>query len=381
MIAVLGPNLDNCVQGMGGIRMAAGKFNPIMWIVAAVLGTAAAPFAKAETLNEALAAAYSTSPLIEHRRMLLRAADEDVALASATLSPVANFLSQANFSSPRPGNADSNWSGYLAFNLDLTVFDNGASRHAADAARETVLGMRAALLDVEQQVLLGAVEAYLETIRATQLVALRESNLQLIEQELRAARERFDVGEITRTNVSIAEARLAAAQGNLVAARGDLEIARETYRSAIGHYPDNPQLPAEPAQVTGTAEAASATAVKSHPLIEEATRNVNVTEANIRRARSAIGPTVTTGLTAGFRRPAGTQHWRQSARGHPSVPRRRVAFGNPSNGNQARRGPCATLASRFECEAAGWCRVGKSSGVHRPNRSKPSPDTGQRDSL
>ena len=79
-------------------------------------------------------------------------------------------------------------------------------------------------------------------------MALRQSNLRLISQELRAAQDRFDVGEITRTDVSIAEARLAASRAALASAEGQLMIAREAYKAATGAYPQQlAALPKAPA--------------------------------------------------------------------------------------------------------------------------------------
>ena len=263
---------------------------------AVALGMAVAPGAGAQTLADAFAAAYENSNLLEQRRALLRAADEDVSRESAALLPVVNFVSQANISGPERNHADSHWSGSIALSMDLTVFDNGVTRLAQEVAKETVLGLRAALLQVEQQVLLDAVQAYMEMIRATQFVSLRENNVELITEELRAAEDRFEVGEATRTNVSIAEARLSAARGNLAAAEGDLAVARETYRSVVGSYPGELEWPASPPVTANSEDNAKRIAVRTHPWIKEAQRSVNAAEVTVRRARAALGLTVTTGL-------------------------------------------------------------------------------------
>ena len=248
---------------------------------------------RAESLSSALISAYQTSNLLDQRRALLRAADEDIVIAGASLLPVIRFIANANFVSPTPVPGDDNWSATARLTADLTLYDNGQTRYAVDAAKETVLGLRGALLQVEQQVLLSTVRAYMEMIRAAQFVSLGQNNVRLITQELRAARDRFAVGEVTRTDVAIAEARLAASRGNLAAAQGDLEIARENYKLVVGHYPGNLRWPTNPAMRAKTEAAAKAFAVRHHPSIEEAQRNVNAAEANIRRAHAAMGPTVT----------------------------------------------------------------------------------------
>lgn len=258
----------------------------------------AAPSARAESLSDALIAAYKNSNLLSQQRALLRAADEDVVQAAAALKPVVNFIAQSSFSSPAGGQTpSSNWSHALSLDADLTLYDNGVSRYSKDAAKETVLGLRSGLQQIEQRVLLDTVVAYMEMIRAAQSVSLGQNNVRLITQELRAARDRFEVGEVTRTDVSIAEARLAASRGNLAAAQGDLEIAREDYKAKVGNYPGNLRWPTTPKIKARTENEAKAFAVRYHPSVDEAQRNVNAAEANVLRAKAAIGPTVTAGAT------------------------------------------------------------------------------------
>jgi len=258
------------------------------------LGVALAPALKADSLSDALVSAYLESNILDQNRALLRAADEDVAQAMAGLRPVINFVSQSNFRFPaRVGGIKvNNWTSSIALNLRLVLFDGGVTRYATEAAKETVLGLRAALLDLEQQVLLNAVQTYMEVIRASQAVSLSQSNVRLITQELRAARDRFEVGEVTRTDVSIAEARLAAARGNFAASQGDLEVAREAYKAAIGRYPDQLRWPPAPPMTARNEAEAKAVAVRRHPSISQAQRNVNAGEANVARALAAIGPTI-----------------------------------------------------------------------------------------
>lgn len=265
--------------------------------VVVFLGTGAA----ADTLTDAFVAAYKNSNLLEQNRALLRAADEDVVQARAALLPVINFVTSANFRSPATGTLGAkadNWTGTMALTASLTLFDNGVTRYATDAAKETVLGLRSALLQLEQQILLNTVQAYMEVIRSGQAVSLSENNVRVITQELRAARDRFEVGEVTRTDVSIAEARLAAARGGLAAAQGDREVARESFKAVVGQAPDNLSWPSSPPVTAKTLDAAKAIAVRNHPSIEEAQRQVNAAEAIVLRAGAAIGPNVSVSARA-----------------------------------------------------------------------------------
>ncbi|TCP44072.1 TolC family outer membrane protein [Rhodovulum marinum] len=260
---------------------------------ALIAGTASA---RAETLTDALIAAYKNSHLLEQNRAVLRAADEDVAQAVAALRPVIQFAIDASYSD---GNSRSAFAGGYSssasaeLTASLTLYDGGNNRLAIDAAKETVLATRAALLGVEQNVLLGAVQAYMDVFAAIQSVSLAENNVRLITQQLRAAEDRFEVGEVTRTDVSLAQSRLAASRSNLVAAQGNLAVAREAYKRAIGRYPGAlsgiPRLPALPQST----DAARAIAVKGHPDIIEAQHNVTVADLNLARAKARMRPSIT----------------------------------------------------------------------------------------
>ena len=198
--------------------------------------------AAAETLTDALISAYRTSGLLEQNRALLRAADEDVAQAITALYPVLNWQAQSGYSEP----AVDTLTASLSLTAQMTLWDGGANRLAIDAAKENVLAVREGLVVAEQQVLFDAVSAYLTVLNARGIVSLRESNVRLIGSELSAARDRFEVGEITRTDVSLAEARLALARSQLASAEGDLAVAREEYKRAVGRYPGDLEQPADP---------------------------------------------------------------------------------------------------------------------------------------
>lgn len=261
-------------------------------ITATVLSLVSLAPASAETLADALISAYRHSHLLDQNRAVLRAADEDVAQAVAALRPVLAFTGTVALS---PTN--SSLSNPLTTSLDLTasitIFDNGATRLGIEAAKESVLATREALVNVEQQVLLAAVQAYLDVLSANSFVALRQSNVRLITQELRAARDRFEVGEVTRTDVALAESRLAAARSQLAAEEGGLAVAREAYRVAVGRYPGRlSPLPRAP-RVPASQREAEGVAVRTHPLIRQAQRQVSIAEINIKRAETAMKFTVT----------------------------------------------------------------------------------------
>ncbi len=253
--------------------------------------------ARAETLADALASAYTHSGLLDQNRALLRAADEGVAQAVSRLRPIIDWSSDMtrNFGRTKnlgritsTGSTDVN----LGITASLLLYDYGQTKFSIEAAKETVLATRQTLISIEQQVLLRAVQAYMNVIRNGEFVALRESNLRLLRQELRAAQDRFDVGEVTRTDVAQAEARLAAAQSGLAAAQGDLVQAIEEFRAAIGRKPGKLKTPTRLPSLSDKVDAAKQAAVRRHPDLLKAQHDVATADLNILVADAAMKPSV-----------------------------------------------------------------------------------------
>ncbi|SDF56753.1 TolC family outer membrane protein [Sulfitobacter delicatus] len=255
--------------------------------------------ASAETLADALVGAYEHSGLLEQNRALLRAADEDVAAAKAALRPVlswAGSLTQ-NFGTSRSSSlsgAQSTDSLKASISLigELLLFDFGTSEYKIEGAKETVLATRQTLLEIEQQILLRAVTAYMGVIEASETVSLRNNNLRLLTQELRAARDRFEVGEVTRTDVALAEAQLANARSGLAAAEGALLRAVEEYRAAVGHQPGQLKGPPNLPDVGGNLASAKGLAVRLHPSILAAQHQVAAADLAVKASESSMAPQV-----------------------------------------------------------------------------------------
>ena len=253
---------------------------------------------RAETLADALIAAYRNSNLLEQNQAILRAADEDVAQAVASLRPVVAFIADGQYGYSQTlldsGITVSNEGLFANYSVtaQMTLFDFGRTQLAIEAAKETVLATREALIAIEQQVLLAAVSAFVDVRLQQEIVSLRENNVRVIAEQLRAAQDRFDVGEVTRTDVAQAEARLAEAEANLVVAQGDLAIARENYRAATGNYPGVLSAPPAPPRTAATLDAARSVALRTHPSIRQAQREVKAAELNVARARANMKPSI-----------------------------------------------------------------------------------------
>lgn len=270
-----------------------------------------APQAQAETLADAMIAAYRNSNLLDQNRALLRAADEDVASAVSALKPVLEFT--ARFRRNRQFNENAGqFSGFsripseehstsysFEYVWQIILMDFGRTDGRIAAAKEAVLATRAGLVSVEQDVLLATVNAYVDVRLAQEIVDLRSNNTRVIGQELRASQDRFDVGEVTRTDVAVAESRLAQARAALAVAEGDLLVAREAYKAATGAYPGNlralPKLP----RLADNLEAAQSVARRNHPEMIRAQHLVKVRDLAVEIAEAEMKPTISMDLTAG----------------------------------------------------------------------------------
>ena len=280
----------------------------VLLAAACAIGLAAGP-ARADTLADALVGAYNTSGLLDQNRALLRAADEDVAQAAAALKPIVRWSADITQAFGRTTNntglavvrsSIDSLTASIALVGELLLYDFGASQFRIEAAKETVLATRAALLGIEQNVLLRAVAAYMRVIEAQEFVALQNNNLRLLTQELRAARDRFDVGEVTRTDVSLAESQLALARSRLAAAEGDLLRAIEEYRNVVGERPSNLATPPNVPQIDRSLDAAKALAVRSHPELLSAQHQVAAADLLVNASRSAMKPRVTANAQYGL---------------------------------------------------------------------------------
>ena len=261
----------------------------------------------AGSLQQTLVDAYNNKGLLTQNRALLRAADEDVALAASALKPVLSWSSslqrQFGYRNTAPLNTTSGISTNSA-NLDvtaaLTIYDGGQNKLAIDAAKEAVLSTRQSLILVEQQVLFSAIEAFVKVRRDIEIVGLRENNMRVIKEELRAAQDRFDVGEITKTDVAFAEARLAASTSALAAAQANLVQAKESYKQAVGKAPGKLSAPKKAPNLPGKASDVKAKALRAHPELIALQHDIKQAELNVLRAEAGTGMTVKLSGSLGY---------------------------------------------------------------------------------
>lgn len=252
----------------------------------------------AESLADAMVSAYRQSAIIEQNRAVLRAADEDAAGAVAELRPALRWIANHNVQR-REGDGGSVRSTSVYLEAEIPIYDWGRDQLAIDAAKESVLAARYALVAIEQDILMQATEAYFRVRQAIERVELQKNSLRVIGSERQAAQDRFDVGEITITDVSLADAQLASSRAALADAQGKLEIAKENFEYSTGHQPGNlsapPPLPKLPESLAAARKIAQAT----HPTIAQAQRIAAAAEIRVAAAKAERRPELSASLRTG----------------------------------------------------------------------------------
>lgn len=251
----------------------------------------------AETLEDALVGAYGSNPDLEGQRANLRATDEGVPIAQAgwlpTIEVAASYGYQGTRSDfPTTGVTRSNLHPFGASLTGTQVIFDGQTYYAVRQAKADVRAGRATLDAVEQNVLLSVVTAYMDVLRDIAVVDLRRNNVTVLRRQLDATRDRFNVGELTRTDVSQAEARLASAISALTGAEAQLTASRETYARLVGHQPGTLQPPPPLPELPKAPEEALAVALVENPTLVSARESEVASRFAIGVAKGSLLPVV-----------------------------------------------------------------------------------------
>jgi outer membrane protein len=268
-------------------------------VIAVITGMGAPAWA--ETLRDALALAYQTSPSLLAQRANQRALDESIVQARAGLRPQLDVTVSANYARDYSGapfsNPDSD-SGGASIGLSQTLWSGGRIGHGISAAEANILAGRENLRDIEQTVLASVIQAYADVIRDSEILAIRQSNLSVLQRQLEEASARFEVGEITRTDVAQSESRLAQSEADLANARAQLSVSRAVYAAVVGQAPGElapmPVLPGIPTDF----DAALDVALADNPSIRSAAYSLAAAESNVAAAKAEYMPSAR--LTASY---------------------------------------------------------------------------------
>ena len=261
-------------------------------MAAALLGGTAS----ADTLREALNSTYRTNPTLNAQRETLKSTDAGVAISRAAGRPTIAGTVGVTRDVTRSGRFDvgTGKGPFMTSSVDLNVpvFQGGTVRNDIKASKQRVEAGRATLRAVEGDVFTEAVAAYMDVMRDRATVELNNNNVRVLSTNLEATTDRFEIGDVTRTDVAQSEARLSLARSRLLIAQGRLTASEENYRRVIGKHPDNlapppplPPLPASPDQAVRIA-------LVDNPDLDAVTKQAEAARYDVKSVKGTRLPTL-----------------------------------------------------------------------------------------
>ena len=273
------------------------------WLVGMALGALAlSSQAQAETLQGALAKAYENNPTLTAARAGQRANDENVPIQKASGLPSVGASVDYQENLVIPGNSFVAPGRVLSAGSQLSVpiYQGGAMRNAVKAAEYRVEAGQSDLRATEASIFSQVVGAYMDVIRDQAIVQLNQKNVAVLKTNLQASSDRFEIGDLTRTDVAQSQARLALAEGDLRGAEANLIRSRENYVKLVGDAPVDLQPPPALPNLPQSVEDAVAIALNNNPDIEAANQRINASRADIGAARAARMPKLSATLGGGY---------------------------------------------------------------------------------
>lgn len=259
-------------------------------------------FAQTTSLKHALESTYRNNPSLAQRREQIKNLDEAVVQALAGLKPTVSGSLQATITDPiKPRFAfqnENSFSNTATLSISQLIYDGGQTRGRVDASKLELYAGREELIGAEQSTMLGTITAFMSLREAQAKLGLAENNISVLREQLRASRDRFEVGEVTRTDVSQTEARLALAISNKEAARAVVLGAVADYISIVGEKPNNLRTPPEHPKIPSKLAQAEAIALQNHPRVRAAQLNLRAASTDLSVVRKNRIPTVTGTVSA-----------------------------------------------------------------------------------
>ncbi|MFT3968331.1 MAG: TolC family outer membrane protein [Sphingobium sp.] len=259
---------------------------------------------------DALVKAYRTNPTLTGARASQRGVDEDVAIAKANGRPTASISGTYNEQIARTEQLFNAGSGLARIqttpprnavgqgSLNVPLYSGGTVRNAVNAAKLRVEAGQNNLRGTEASIFSQVVAAYLDVIRDSQIVLLNTQNVSALEVNLRASRDRFEVGDLTRTDVAQSDSRLALARASLQRAQAQLISSKENYAALVGTAPDTLETPPGLPGLPDTPENAVSIALSDNPDIRAAQKSRDAARYDVKSAEGAVLPRLS-GFTNG----------------------------------------------------------------------------------
>ncbi len=252
----------------------------------------------ATTLTDALIEAYQTNPALRVGRSGLRATDETVRQAKGANLPTVTGNLSADRRITRNPNTGSTQPNSASLAVSVPIYTGGTGLLGIEQSRYNVLASRQALIATEQTVLLDAVTAFMDVRRDQSNVEIARNSVKVLTEEVRAANARFQVGEVTRTDVAQADSRLAASESILQINRAALKRSISAYIAAIGSKPKKLRTPPATPKLPASANAAETVAIARHPSILQQQFLVQAAEKAVEVAHRRKLPVVSATITA-----------------------------------------------------------------------------------
>lgn len=260
--------------------------------------------ARAETLSEALAYAYSNNPEIASAFLSVRAARQGIRRAEGALLPTvgASGSYSANWTdSPRIPGEEFSDTASIGVNYNQTLFDSGASQLGIEVAQANYEAASHGATNTEQNVLLNVASAYFNVIANQRVVQIRQENLAFVEAQLSAARDRLELGEGTRLDVAQAESALAQASANVQAAVNNLRNSQAAYERYVGHPPANLSGGmGVSGLIPASMDSALAAATREHPGLLASQAQIRAAQLEAQQTRAGFGPSLSLQGQAGL---------------------------------------------------------------------------------
>jgi outer membrane protein len=250
--------------------------------------------ASAETLRAALQKAYATNPTLTGARAQQRANDENVPINRARGLPAVSASGSYTENVERSSSSFLSPERQIGAQLQLSVplYSGGGVRNAVRAAQTRVEAGRAQLRDTEASLFSQVVGAYMDVIRDEAVVGLQTANVGVLRVNLEATRDRFQVGDLTRTDVAQSEARLALARSQLESAQAQLITSREQYVRLVGEPPVALEPPPPLPNLPPAPQAAVTVALANNPGLLSAQRQRDASRFDVGVARASRLPQV-----------------------------------------------------------------------------------------
>jgi outer membrane protein len=262
--------------------------------------------ALADTIEAALVRAYQSNPQLNAQRASVRATDEGVPKALSGYRPKVNLTATGGYQYQdiqlSPGTAPNHGTTVprsVGLTVTQTVYNGNQTANTVRAAESQVSAQREGLRLLDQNVLFSAASIYMDYLRDAAIVEVQRSNTRVLEQTLKQTQDRFNVGEVTRTDVAQSEAQLAAGRTQQLTAEANLTTTRSNFRRIIGSEPVN-LAPGSPVDrfLPPTLPQAVEIALIENPNVTAAMYGIDVNFLNVKIAEGALLPTITVQASA-----------------------------------------------------------------------------------